>query len=104
MLVATRTIHGNLIWLSIHGAIVLCQVVQISKSSLTGFSNIKAMRYALRPIREECGLGCPPSQFTTNASESVNALLKRKVDYKKNELPDFLDRVKEIIQEQQMEG
>ena len=26
-----------------------------------------------------------------NASESVSALLKGKVDYKKNELPDFLD-------------
>ena len=31
--------------------------------------------------------------FTTNASESVNAILKRKVDYKKNELPVFIDKV-----------
>lgn len=36
----------------------------------------------LRPIREECGLGCLPDPFTTNASESINAMLKRKVDYK----------------------
>ena len=24
----------------------------------------------LRSVREECGLGCPPDIFTTNASES----------------------------------
>ena len=29
----------------------------------------------LKPIREECGLGCPPEPFT-NASESINAMLK----------------------------
>ena len=27
----------------------------------------------LRPVREEAGLGCPPQQFTTNASEAVNS-------------------------------
>ena len=47
MLVATRTIHGNLIWLSIHGAIVLCQVLQIK-------INIKAMRYAMRYVIQCC--------------------------------------------------
>ena len=36
----------------------------------------------LRSIREECGLGCPPDIFTTNTSESINAVLKRKVNYK----------------------
>ena len=30
----------------------------------------------LRSVREESGLGNPPKIFTTNASESVNALLK----------------------------
>jgi len=55
----------------------------------------------LRSVREECGLGCPPDIFTTNASESVNAILKRKVDYKKNELPVFIDKVKELVKEQQ---
>ena len=46
----------------------------------------------LHPVREECGLGNPPSIFTTNTSESINALLKHKVDYKKQELPLFIDR------------
>ena len=57
----------------------------------------------LRPIRVECGLGCPPEIFTTNASESVNAILKRKLDYKQSELPEFIDKVKEVITEQQRE-
>ena len=51
----------------------------------------------LRPVREQAGLGCPPEQFTTNASEGVNALLKNKVDCKRNELPDFLKKLKEVI-------
>lgn len=32
-------------------------------------------------VREECGLGCSPDIFTTNASESINAVLKCKVHY-----------------------
>ena len=43
----------------------------------------------LRNVREDAGLGVPPAPFTTNASESLNAVLKRKVNYKKNELPEF---------------
>ena len=56
----------------------------------------------LRPIREQAGLGYPPEQFTTNASESINALLKNKVD-KRNELPDFLTKLKEVVDEQDEE-
>ena len=41
------------------------------------------------------------SPFTTNASESINAMLKRKVNYKRSELPTFVDKVKELIKEQQ---
>ena len=37
----------------------------------------------LKPIREEARLGVPPSSFTTNACESMNAILTRKVEYKK---------------------
>lgn len=41
--------------------------------------------------------------FTTNASESTNALLKHKVDYRRNELPVFVNKVKELVTEQQKE-
>ena len=34
----------------------------------------------LRHVRKDAGLGVPPSPFTTNASESLNAVLKRKVN------------------------
>ena len=54
----------------------------------------------LKPVREECGLGCPPEPFTTNASESINAMLKRKLEYKRSELPVFIDKVKELVQKE----
>ena len=56
-----------------------------------------------RSNRHKAGLGDPPSTFTTNASESINALLENKMDYKKHELPVFLDKLKEVIEEQERE-
>ena len=56
----------------------------------------------LRPIRKGW-IRKSPCSFTTNASESVNAMLKMKVDYKRNDLPVFLEKVKELIQEQDEE-
>ena len=57
----------------------------------------------LKSVRRKAKLGNPPSYFTTNASESINAVLKNKVDYKKNEFPDFLDKLKGVINEQEKE-
>ena len=57
----------------------------------------------LRSIQEERGLGCLPEPFTTNAGEIINAMLRRKVDYKQSELLTFIDKVKELIKEQQKE-
>ena len=37
----------------------------------------------LKSVREEAGLGFPPVRFTTNASESINAMIKRKVNFTK---------------------
>ena len=34
---------------------------------------------------------------------SVNAMLKHKVDYKRSEVPEFICKVREVIQEQQRE-
>ena len=36
----------------------------------------------LKDVRIAVGLGYPPDIFTTNASESLNAALKKKVNYK----------------------
>lgn len=41
--------------------------------------------------------------FTTNASESANYMLKHKVNYKQNELPEFLEKYKELVCEQEQE-
>ena len=57
----------------------------------------------LRSKRRQCGLGDPPSSFTTNASESINAVVKNRVDYKKSDVPVFLDNLKAVIDEQQRE-
>ena len=57
----------------------------------------------LKPVRREAGLGNPPSLFTTNASESINAILKKKVDYKKNELHVFINHLKQQADEQEKE-
>ena len=40
-------------------------------------------------VRSMAGLGSPPKSFTTNNNESLNHLLKQKVDYKQNEWPAF---------------
>ena len=57
----------------------------------------------LKSVRRKGGLGDPPVHFTTNASESINSVLKNKVDYKKSELPEFLDKLKSVIDEQERE-
>ena len=57
----------------------------------------------LRPVRIKAGLGNPPSNFTTNASESINALLKNQVEYKKSDVPVFLEKLRDAIDEQQRE-
>ena len=57
----------------------------------------------LRPIQEQAGLGCPPQKFTTNASETVNSVLKRHVNYKSNQMMEFVNKIKEVVDEQEME-
>ena len=47
----------------------------------------------LRPIYEEVRLGSPPIAFYTNASETINATIKAKVQYKRNELPQFILKI-----------
>ena len=57
----------------------------------------------LHSIRKDCGQGNPPSTFSTNSSESINALLKHKVDYQKQQLPIFIEKVQELVAEQKQE-
>ena len=57
----------------------------------------------LKPVREKAGLGSPPDIFTTNASESLNAVLKSKLNYKRSELPQFVKQMDELVIEQKEE-
>lgn len=43
----------------------------------------------LKEVRRNAGLGDPPTPYYTNVPESANALIKRGVDFKQNEISDF---------------
>ena len=54
------------------------------------------VRYHMRKnLHENVGLGSPLSCFTTNASESLNAAIKRKVNIKESDWPEFLEHMKQ---------
>lgn len=55
----------------------------------------------LRSIREECGLGSPPSTFTC---ETANSMLKNQAHYKRSEMFEFLEKLKQLISEQDREA
>ena len=57
----------------------------------------------LRSVREECGLGSPPSQLTTNACETANSMLKNQTNYKRSEMFEFLEKLEQLIYEQDRE-
>ena len=46
----------------------------------------------------------PPSIFTTNSSESINAVVKRKVNFKETEWPQFNQELKQIVNEMHEES
>ena len=56
-----------------------------------------------RYVREAAGLGSPPEIFTTISVESVNSLLKQKVNYKESEWPAFNNQLKELVESQRQE-
>ena len=57
----------------------------------------------LKSVREEAGLGCPPDQFTTNSSEAVNSVIKKHMNFKSHQLVDFVQHMKEVVDEQDRE-
>ena len=58
----------------------------------------------LKNLRVSARLGNPPSIFTTNGSESINALLKRKVSFTETEWPKFNQELKQIVNEMHEES
>ena len=54
----------------------------------------------LKPIREDAGLGCP---LNRNASEIANFIIKNKVDYKHSQFPEFVEKLKQVFDDQEGE-
>ncbi len=70
------------------------------------FVRVKAPKFrdcTLRSLREEVGLGSPPTAFYTNHSESINALLKESLHYKKHQWGVFNEKARKIVTQQQRE-
>ena len=61
------------------------------------------MRSMMKPVREEAGLGSPSEPFTTNASETVNSIIKSHVSYKPSQLVELTEKFKEAIDEHERE-
>ena len=61
------------------------------------------MQTMIKPVREEAGLGSPPESFTTNASETVNSIIKSHVAYKKSQLVELTEKIRDAIDEQERE-
>ena len=57
----------------------------------------------LKTVRVEAGLGSPPQPFTTNASETTNSVIKAHVLYKHSKLMEFVNHLKDVIDEQERE-
>ena len=57
--------------------------------------------HTLRSLREDVGLGCPPMAFRTNNSESINAILKDCVGFKKQKWAVFNNIIKTAVNKQQ---
>ena len=51
----------------------------------------------IHSVRAAAGLGNPPEKFYTNASESINNVLKLKTNRKKQSLTDFVDDIQELV-------
>ena len=76
-----------------------------SKTFYDWFMKYKAEVFCtstLQPLREAAGLGKPPIGYFTNPNESINSALKKK-NYKKQELPVFINLMRVFVTQQQEE-
>ena len=53
--------------------------------------------------REDVGLGSPPVAFCTNDSESINAVIKECIGFKRQKWAIFNDTIKVAVTKQQQE-
>ena len=51
-------------------------------------------------LRDLVGIGSPPSAFTTNTSEALNSVLKKGVCFKESQWPEFVQKMKCLVDAQ----
>lgn len=56
-----------------------------------------------KDICELIGLGSPPAIYTTNASEALNSVLKKGVQYKESQWPELVQKVRQLVDAQSEE-
>ena len=54
----------------------------------------------LKDVRKNAGLGDPPVSFYTNVPESANALIKRAVQFRENEMAEMCAKLGRIVKQQ----
>ena len=54
-------------------------------------------------VHTKAGLGCLPAPYYTSEVESKNKILKNEVEHRYNELPDFVEKVRALLEEQRLE-
>jgi hypothetical protein len=54
-------------------------------------------------VREKAGLVSPPTPYYTNEVESKNKLLEEEVQYKSSQLPEFVDKMRSLMEGQRQE-
>ena len=55
----------------------------------------------LKPVRIAANLGCPPSKYTNNTTESINLVIKEEQNHESRDLCSFLENIKEKVFDQQ---
>ena len=79
-----NTLKEILEWFTLHEVELFCSSMIVSIRCLAGFGN-------------------PPKYYTTNSNESLNKLLKSKVDFKRIEWPKFNETLFGAVSELQKE-
>ena len=73
---------------------------------MLGFCNKKPVfkKSTIAPVRTAAQLGSPPQNYTDNANESANFVLKYWVDFSKNSIPNFITELRSFTQQKLAEA
>ena len=82
-----------------------CNRKKYNPTFYTWFVKNKSEDFCNHTLRglQDVGLGSPPVPFFTNASESINAILKETLSYKKPQWATFNNKVKKAVENHQHE-